>query len=73
MLLDYMEWTDDQWAAYNEATVTIKLSDLDRFVTAMELLRGGARLTASAREAWATYIPPALRVLVEECTKISQL
>jgi len=70
---DYMQWADEQWRVYEQATVTIKLVDLDRFVTAMELLRDGARLTNAARQAWGTYIPPMFRLLVDECSKISQM
>lgn len=70
---DYMQWTDEQWRVYEQATVTIKLSDLDRFVTAMELLRDGSRITNEARQAWSTYIPPMFQLLVDECGKISQM
>ena len=72
-LLDYMQWTDEQWEAYRKATVTISLEDLDRFITAMELLRDGSRLTSEARQAWSTYIPPMFRLLMEECGKINQI
>ena len=72
-LSKYMNWTAEQWQVYEEMTVTIKLADLDRFVSAMELLRDGSRLTTEARQAWGTYIPPMLRLLVEEYGKISQM
>lgn len=50
--LEGMNWTDEQWKRYENATVTVRLPEFERLATAVNLVAQGRRLTRDEQRNW---------------------
>jgi len=75
MTINFFDWTDEQWKAYNQQTVEIPLHRLETFCSAIELLAKGSRLNKKERQLWQNrldkiYHPTYVKAIEEAFDKI---
>lgn len=72
VLLEYLDWSEEQWDEYEATKVEITLDRLGTFITACELLRDGNRLNDEERKAWTILIKEIFPTYLNLITNIIQ-